>query len=437
MSTIRFTCQRCYQPLKLSQSSETLGLDTSREAAAASLPSAPGEPGKTPEEGPTSAGETDVEKRQDGASGGPIPGDGRLCWLVPSIFTLLGKLGPGRTLHSIQKSVQGTFDILSGEEDLDQPLCQDCTDNLLEHLDTQLRISEADGQSYKRGLEAGERVGEDDRETLQEELRAAELEEARLVRELEEVEKSRERAARSLAAAQAETAVLGQQESQYRRDCSALQWQQLELFDELRSVENQLHCAQTQLARLERTNALRSAFDIRNDGPVALINNFRLGCLRAVPVSWNEVNAAWGQAALLLLALSNKVGLQFRRFRLIPCGSRSHLKYLSKSSVELPLFCDQGQSGPLFSKFDHAMMAFLDCMQQFKKEAEKGEGPGLCMPCRMHVAEGLIQEPGAGGEAYSIRTYPNTQERWSKALRLVLTNLKCSLDWVSLKYCPK
>lgn len=438
MPFFRFTCQRCYQPLRWTQPREPLGLDTSGEPAASNLPSAHREPGETPEEGSTSAVETDVEKLQNGASGRTIPGDGRVS--APSrssIFTLLGKFGSGRTLHSIQKSIQGTFDILSGEGDLDQPLCQECTDNLLKHLDTQLRTLESDCLIYKCYLDIRERVSEDGRKALQEELKAAELEEARLVRELEEVEESRERAAEALKAAQAEAALLDQQETQYQRDYSRLQWQQLDLCDELSSVENQLRYAQTQLACLEKTNALRSTFEIRDDGPLASINNFRLGCLAAVPVGWDEISAAWGQAALLLLALSRKLGLQFRRFRLIPCGNRSHLQCLSENSVELPLFFHQGQGGPSYCQFDRGMLAFLDCMQQFKKEAEKGEEPGVCMPCQMHAREGLIEEPGAGGECYSIRTHSNTEERWSKALKLVLTNFKCSLDWVSLRYCQK
>ncbi|KAM5301542.1 beclin-2 [Glossophaga mutica] len=437
MSFRRFTCQRCHQPLKQTQPTDTLGLDASPEPTAWSLPSAHWEPGETPEEGSISWVETDTEKLQHGSSGRTDPGDGGVSGPSSRIFTLLGKLGSGRTLHNIQTSIQGTFDILSGERDVDQPLCQICTDNLLEHLDTQLRTSESDSQAYKRYLETRERVDEAEREALQEELKAAELEEARLVRELEEVEKNRDRAAAALEAAQAETALLERQERQDQRDYSRLRWQRLDLFDELGSAENQLRYAQAQLAWLEQTNPLRSAFEIRDDGPLASINNFRLGCLPAVPVGWGEINAAWGQAALLLLALSRKVGLRFRRFRLLPCGDRSRLQRLSKNSVELPLFVHQGRSGPSYSEFDRAMLAFLDCMQQFKKEAEKGEEPGVCMPCRMHAREGLIEEPGAGRDCYSIRTDSNTEERWSKALKLVLTNFKRSVDWVSLRYCRK
>lgn len=47
------------------------------------------------------------------------------------------------------------------------------------------------------------------------------------------MEKNRARAAAVLEAAEAETALRKQQERQYQRDYSRLQWQQLDLFDVL------------------------------------------------------------------------------------------------------------------------------------------------------------------------------------------------------------
>lgn len=41
------------------------------------------------------------------------------------------------------------FDIMSGQTDVDHPLCEECTDTLLDHLDTQLNITENECQNYK------------------------------------------------------------------------------------------------------------------------------------------------------------------------------------------------------------------------------------------------------------------------------------------------
>uniref|UniRef100_G1PZN5 Beclin 2 n=1 Tax=Myotis lucifugus TaxID=59463 RepID=G1PZN5_MYOLU len=416
VSSIRFTCHFCRGPLKLTCSTETLGLDLSQEPAALKFPLAQGEPGATPEEGSTSRMEilVDLEELQYSASGWTILGDNEISGYGPSNFTLLRKLGSGRTLSSIQRATRGVSDIPTGEEELDHSLWEGCTDGLREQLDT----------PEKCCLETRDGLSEDAREALQEELKVVELEEVRLVQELEEVEKNRERAAMAQEVARAETETLEQQERQYYGDLGELQWQQLELQDELWSVEDRLLYAQTQLTRLKKTNAFKAVFEICCDGPLAIINSFRLGCVPTVPESCSEINTAWG-TALLLLALSNAVGLQFQKYRLFP-GDHCYLKSLIDDPMELPILCTWD------NKFDEAMVAFLDCMQQFKEEAEKGE-PAFCMPYyTIHVGKGLMEDPGV-----SIRTHLNKEEQQTKALKLMLINFKWSLAWVSLRYHHK
>ncbi|XP_030158442.1 beclin-2 [Lynx canadensis] len=433
MFPIRFICQCCKQPLKLNQSMETSGLETTQEPPASTL-SAQWEPGETLERGPASKAETDTEKLQDSTSCSTVPGDdGKMSRDSSSNFILLGEFAPTSMLSNAQKTAGDIFDILTGERDVDHALCEDCTDKLLEELDTQLILTETENQNYKHWRK---RIHDGELETLQEELAGLELEEARLAQELEEVEKNQKRVAEDLEAARAETQVLDQQDEQHWRDYSNLQWQQLELQDELTSRRNLLVHAQIQWDWLKKTNVFSATFEIRDDGPVGIINSFRLGCLPTVPVSWNEINMAWGQTALLLHALSNKIGLEFQRYQLFPCGNRSYLKSLTDDAIELPLFCITGQITCLDVKFDLAMMAFLDCMQQFKEEAEKGKW-GLCLPCKIHVENGLMEDSGSTGEFYSIRTRLNTEEQWTKALKLMLINFKCSLAWLSLKYCQK
>ncbi|XP_006862450.1 PREDICTED: beclin-2-like [Chrysochloris asiatica] len=430
MFSIRFMCQCCRQPLKLGKSAETLGLSTTQQLPVPLLPLAQGKSGGIKEEDPTSMKETDTTNLQDGASCRPLPDDSMKSWETSmswenfNPFILLGDLSSMRT--SSQKVTADIFDILSGEKAMDHPLCEECTDNLLEQLDIQLTITESTSQSYRNCLETRElTTGENEMETLQKELKDLELEEERLVQELGNMEKNWKKAARDHEAAQAETEALNQQEIQYLRDCSALKRQELELFDELRSLENQLKYTQIHLDQLAKTSIFNMTFDIQYEGPLGIINNFKLGCLPTVPVSWNEISAAWGQTALLLLVLSKKMGMEFQRYQLIPCGNHSYLKSLTDDSVELPLFCFEGQS-VFLDKFDLAMVAFLDCLQQFKEEAEK---VGLCLPYRIDVERGQMEDLGDGVECYCIRTFLNTEEQWTKTLKFMLVNLEWALVW--------
>lgn len=129
--------------------------------------------------------------------------------------------------------------------------------------------------------------------------------------------------------------------SRYQKEYCEFKRQQLELDDELKSVDNQMRYCQAQLDRLKKTNVFNATFHIwylshslshylslsvslyltlrsarfRHSGQFGTINNFRLGRLPSVPVEWNEINAAWGQTVLLLHALAKKMGLRFQRYR--------------------------------------------------------------------------------------------------------------------------
>ncbi|XP_059743875.1 beclin-1-like [Bos taurus] len=93
---------------------------------------------------------------------------------------------------------------------------------LLDQLDTQLDVTENECQNYKRCLEILEQVNEDDSEQLGLELKELALEEARLIQELEDVEKNRKIVAENLKKVQAEAERLDQEEAQYQREYSEL-----------------------------------------------------------------------------------------------------------------------------------------------------------------------------------------------------------------------
>ncbi|XP_059992064.1 beclin-1 isoform X1 [Lagenorhynchus albirostris] len=436
---VSFVCQRCSQPLKLDTSFKILDRVTIQELTAPLLATAQVKPGETQEEEANSGEEPFIETRQDGVSRRFIPPARMMSTESANSFTLIGEASDGGTMENLSRRFQVTgdlFDIMSGQTDVDHPLCEECTDTLLDQLDTQLNVTENECQNYKRCLEILEQMNEDDSEQLQMELKELALEEERLIQELEDVEKNRQIVAENLEKVQAEAERLDQEEAQYQREYSEFKRQQLELDDELKSVENQMRYAQMQLDKLKKTNVFNATFHIWHSGQFGTINNFRLGRLPSVPVEWNEINAAWGQTVLLLHALANKMGLKFQRYRLVPYGNHSYLESLTDKSKELPLYCSGGLRFFWDNKFDHAMVAFLDCVQQFKEEVEKGE-TRFCLPYRMDVEKGKIEDTGGSGGSYSIKTQFNSEEQWTKALKFMLTNLKWGLAWVSSQFYNK
>lgn len=70
----------------------------------------------------------------------------------------------------------------------------------------------------------------------------------------------------------------------------------------------QMEHTQAHLKRLQQTNVYQDVFRIWHEGPFGTIGGFRLGRTNDVGVEWDEINAAWGQAVLLLHTMA-KVSL--------------------------------------------------------------------------------------------------------------------------------
>uniref|UniRef100_A0A2K6UVF5 Beclin-1 n=1 Tax=Saimiri boliviensis boliviensis TaxID=39432 RepID=A0A2K6UVF5_SAIBB len=321
---VSFVCQCCSQPLKLDTSFKILDRVTIQELTAPLLTTAQMKPGETQEEETNSGEEPFIETPPR-----------MMSTESTNSFTLIGEASDGSTMENLSRRLKVTgdlFDIMSGQTDVDHPLCEACTDTILDQLNTQLNVTENECQNYKRCLEILEQMNEDDKLAL---------EEQKLIQELEDVEKNRKMVAENLEKVQAEAERLDQEEVQYQREYSEFKRQQLELDDELKSVENQMHYAQMQLDKLKKTNVFNATFHIWHSGLFGTIKNFRLGRLPSVPVEWNEINAAWGQTVLLLHALANKMGLKFQRYQLVPYGNHSYLESLTDKSKELPtlIYC--------------------------------------------------------------------------------------------------
>lgn len=123
------------------------------------------------------------------------------------------------------------------------------------------------------------------------------------------------------------------------------------------------------------------------------------------------------------------MNLTFQRYNIVPYGNHSYIEDLINKK-DLPLYGTGGFKFFWDTKFDAAMVAFLDCLQQFKEEVEKDDS-GFCLPYRMD--KGKIEDSSTGS-SYSVKIQFNSEEQWTKALKFLLTNLKWGLAWVSSQF---
>ncbi|KAL7681293.1 putative atg6/Beclin, atg6, BARA domain, atg6/beclin, coiled-coil domain-containing protein [Plasmopara halstedii] len=188
--------------------------------------------------------------------------------------------------------------------------------------------------------------------------------------------------------------------------------------DERQSVSVFAVHASDMLRRLQRYNVCNDVFHIWHDGLFGTINGLRLGRLPLKPVEWVEINAALGQAVLLLATIADRANFEFSRNRLVPRGSFSRV--VNMYGKEYSLYSDGG----MFRRrgFNQAMILFLECVEDAGRRAMKEE-PSLKFPYK--VERGKI-----GGLPISL----GNDEQWTRALKYMLTHLKWLLAWISKRY---
>ena len=134
------------------------------------------------------------------------------------------------------------------------------------------------------------------------------------------------------------------------------------------------------LSQLENANAYTDAFHIEDDVlGMGTINGLRLGRLSQSArstheqVEWSEINAAWGQAALLLNVLERKLEFQCSEYKVVPCGSFSRVEKIDNEKTVYELYgSTDWQIGRLLHsrRFDYAMIGFLTCLNQLYEHSK-------------------------------------------------------------------
>ena len=233
-------------------------------------------------------------------------------------FTLVGESGQASAMSQRLKVTASLFDMLSDHSSVDHPLCEECTDTMLQYLDQQLDQAEQDSQQYQDFLASLSNETEESSNLgqLQVELDGLKLEEQELVEELETLKQENEKIDRELEVESRARERLEEEEEQYWRQYSLHKQQLLLAEDEYRSLDCQLRYNQSQLDKLKKTNVFNATFHIWHSGHFGTINGFRLGRLPSIPVDWNELNTAWGQTVLLLHSLVKRIKLQLQRYQL-------------------------------------------------------------------------------------------------------------------------
>lgn len=432
---VSFVCQKCSQPIKLNRSLQARALVGVAETLEEKLKLEWSEEGEDEEAAQETAEAPEAEDLAPLPRSSPLTRKSRSRRSLETLSVIYDSLPTGSvkqdsrsTLKQIQIASE-TFALLSSHTDVDHPLCNECPESILDSYDQQICQTEESQRHYKKmaaRLNKEVDVYKSQMVKLDKELEELQREEELLQSKLLKTEKQRKEIAAEMAEQKERELQLKEEEQVYWKEFNEHQRQVLQFKDDQISVQYQLQHTSEQLSRLKKTNVLNSAFHIWHNGHFGTINGLRLGRLQTVPVEWAEINAAWGQTTFLLSTLARVAGVRFERCKLVPYGNQSFVEVLDGKRRILPLYSTSGLRLFTDSKFDSAMVSFLDCLSQLKEHIEGSSQPHFMLPYRIDK-----DRIGDGREFYSVKTQFNTPEKWTKALKFVLTNLRWALTWVS------
>ncbi|CAN6453162.1 unnamed protein product [Victoria cruziana] len=143
-------------------------------------------------------------------------------------------------------------------------------------------------------------------------------------------------------------------------------------------------------------------------------------------VEWDEINAAWGQACLLLRTMAQYFRPEFSyRIKILPMGSYPRIMDTSNNRYEF---------GPvnLFwnTRYDKAMTLFLACLKYFADFANAKDRENNVPPDKYFTLPYKIENDKV--ESLTITQSFNKQENWTKALNQIFVCLRTSVEqsWI-------
>eukprot|EP01126_Amoeba_proteus_P054913 TRINITY_DN6779_c0_g2_i14.p1 TRINITY_DN6779_c0_g2~~TRINITY_DN6779_c0_g2_i14.p1 ORF type:complete len:351 (+),score=108.04 TRINITY_DN6779_c0_g2_i14:733-1785(+) len=302
------------------------------------------------------------------------------------------------------------------------PLCCDCSKIVSNELTKALLDINRDIQNFCGfsllemdsfdGEEEALRKASEECSELRKELSALEEEGRILEQDLEQLREAEEN--------------LEYLEKVYWKSYSTFRTELMELKAERTSLDLLLDYGCERLKKTRRSFVLNDTFHVWHNGHFGTINGCRLGKLPSQPVDSTEINAAWGLTATLLCHLSKMVGLsKFSEHEIIPMGSQTILRKYDGSDV-IELFGENEGSFFRFywnHKYDRAMVTLLKCTNEIISHI-KSKDPSFAPPYKIN--DDLINN-------LSVRLQFNAEEKWTKALKFLLTDVKFIVSWVSLK----
>jgi beclin 1 len=208
-----------------------------------------------------------------------------------------------------------------------------------------------------------------------------------------------------------------------RRQAVAIRAEEQELLEQRNTL---MALQESRMRRLQQHQKFRvheDLFSIARDGEFPVINGFRLGSSPSMPIEWEEINAALGEAALLLHVCASKLSFQFRTYRPVAIGNVSRMEQVG-GAKEAYMLAGSFRTAVMSSQFNTALGALLAATDQMAQAV--GRKFNVAPPYK--VTSDMIGD--AKGDWYSVKRPMRDSAKWVRALLYLLGELKWLLSIV-------
>ena len=377
------------------------------------------------------------------------------------------------------EKAQVLYEVLSSRSDVDHPICAECTSLLLASFSARLGSTNRERDAYASFLKSVQQTvssttSNNDSKAAKAAKTAVDAREAgqstfELLKRTEDQSQTIEK---EIGKFEEEMQQAELEEQAYWSARNAIDDQLHETTVRLLSLQEKYTHDRQQLERLQRTNVYNDTFCISHDGSFGTINGLRLGRLPNQNVDWTEINAAWGQAILLLATVAERLKYSFQGYRLRPQGSTSRIEKLEYPQ-QSPSVVRQSTAGQdrglqsaaanpepkvtvldLFSsgdmaigrilnhrRFDNGMVAFLDCINQLARYIQRTSKvdlkrtPSKNATPRNAASKSIlpyeIDDDKIGNVSIKLGVGFHQDENFTKACKYALTCCKYLLAYVS------
>ncbi|TKW16060.1 hypothetical protein SEVIR_5G275000v4 [Setaria viridis] len=345
--------------------------------------------------------------------------------LPPSVNSSSSSLGNNSGFFSSATVLKRAFEIATSQTQVEQPLCLECMRVLSDKMDFEIEDINYDIKAYEACLQNLEQesysiLSETD---FQNEKQKIDKEEKKLKADIEEAEKQYSEVISEMKNLETKSKQFEELEERYWQEFNSVQFLLTSHQEERNAISAKIEDYQTHLEMLKSTNVLNDAFNISQYGVFGTINNLRLGHTHVV--EWDEINAAWGQAALLLHTMAQYYTPKFQyRIKIHAMGSYPRITDINNKTHKL-----FGPANVLFStQYDEAMKWFLMCLQEFVDFAVSLDKENNVPPDELLKLPYKIDGDKVGGYRVVLGDF-NTRENSTKALKNMLRDLNWVLFW--------